>query len=479
MKTKNNLVILPVLLFAMTACGNQPASSSDKPEPPVIDEHYYEKVSERVAFDENNANNFVDDITNGLNDNVWVTLDGFWENGGTANWHNGVRRRNLFYTKDSNNNGYLAMKARGRYNREDPSINGKAEGACIETINTYGPGRFEVTMAAMPRDGGVSAFWTYACPSGSEERTQYEIDVEIGGTGQYTNLWATTWVNKNNKGTKNIDVTNICYMNDGKMHKYTFDWYTDYVGRDETRIDWFIDEQYVVSLDKTAISTVAMPIWLGLWLPSWAGPCEFETDYLLIDKVSYKAFDPSTQYYEPLRINPGYTPKAPSQSDIQTIPFNDIKNVNKLSNAGCESLDTYLANDHFGWKKNINFNGTIQLSDDHTEGSKSFTLASSSTGTNDESRYYQDINCAYPGYEFDLSFDGKISEGSTATVQIQSRKTGSANALKTETITIDSTAWKSFSKHITMANKADFLRINLRVESGSANFDNFKLVKAN
>ena len=479
MKTRNNLVILPIMLLAMTSCGNPPASGPVKPEPPVIDEHYYKNITQRVDFDENNASNFVDDITNGLNDNIWVTLDGFWENGGQANWHNGVRRRNLFYTKDNNNNGYLAMKARGRYNKEDPSINGKAEGACIESKLAYGPGRFEVTMAAMPRDGGISAFWTYACPSGSEDRTQYEIDVELGGGGQYTNLWGTTWVSKNNKGTKAPDVSSICYMNDGKMHKYTFDWYTDYVGRDETRIDWFVDEQFVMSLDKTAISTTAMPIWLGLWLPSWAGPCEFETDYLLIDKISYKAFDPSTQYYESLRVNPGYTPKIPSESNIQNIAFSDIKNVNKLSNAGCESLETYLANDYFGWKKNTNFRGTIELSNEHTEGEKSFLLSSVGSETNDAAWYYQDINCAYPGFEFDLTFDGKIAEGSVASVQLQSRKKSSSTAIKTETVTLDSNTFKSFSKHIAMANNSDYLRVLLKVESGSANFDNFRLVKTN
>ena len=481
MRKDSKLIILPVLLLAISSCGNNNASEPEKPLPPlpVIDEHYYENITDRVSFDTENANNFVDDITNGLDDNVWYTLDGFWENGGEPGWHNGVRRRNLFYTKDENNNGYLAMKARGRYDTSDPSINGKTEGACIETKAALGPGRYEVEMACMPRPGGVSAFWTYACPSGSEDLTQYEIDIEVGGEGQFTNLWSTTWVKKSNKGTKNTDVSDILFMNDGHIHKYTFDWYTDYVGRNETRIDWFIDEHFIVSLDKSAIPINAMPLWLGLWLPSWGGASEFEYDYLLVDKVSYQAFDPETQYYTPTRINAGYSPKAPSNSNIESIPFSSIKNLNKINNAGCESLAERTTNDHYGWKKSTNFDGTIELSNDHTEGEHSFKLTSVGEGSEHDSRYYQDLDCAYKGYEYDLSFDAKIDEGSTATLQLSYRSINKITVLKTETINITSTSFQNYTKHVVMPAGSGLLKIWLKVENGSAYYDNFNLVKTN
>ena len=48
------------------------------------------------------AKNFNDEMTGGPSNKVWDTLDAFWENGGKAGWHNGVRRRRefLYETKD-------------------------------------------------------------------------------------------------------------------------------------------------------------------------------------------------------------------------------------------------------------------------------------------------------------------------------------------------------------------------------------------
>ena len=163
---------MPLLFNPLTGCGQSPAPGKVIDEEAFDDknENYYSMVERRNAFNLDNELNFDDEITNGLNDDVWYTLDGYWENGGTTP-HNGVRRRNIFYTKDSANNGYLALKARGLYNREDPTQAKKPEGSCIETKNSLGPGRYEVYMASMPREGGVTALWTYKCES-SEEVSQ-------------------------------------------------------------------------------------------------------------------------------------------------------------------------------------------------------------------------------------------------------------------------------------------------------------------
>jgi hypothetical protein len=50
----------------------------------------------------------------------------------------------------------------------------------------------------------------------------------LGGDAQYTNEWTTTWTTHTDKETDSVDVSKVCYLNDGKFHKYTFDWYTDY-----------------------------------------------------------------------------------------------------------------------------------------------------------------------------------------------------------------------------------------------------------
>jgi hypothetical protein len=76
----------------------------------------------------------------------------------------------------------------------------------------------------------------------SEATSQNEIDIELGGDAQYTNEWTTTWTTHTDKETDSVDVSKVCYLNDGKFHKYTFDWYTDYNGNSGVkRVDWFVD----------------------------------------------------------------------------------------------------------------------------------------------------------------------------------------------------------------------------------------------
>ncbi len=479
MNKKLFVLSLPLLLTSMVSCGNQSGGGKLKPEDIVIDEHYYENITQRVGFDNDNEENFVDDITDGLNDSVWDTLDGFWEAGGTSNWHNGVRRRNLYYSKDSTGNGYLVMRARGKYN-DDPDLNGKAEGACINTKNNLGPGRYEVEMAAMPKEGGCTALWTYGCPKGSEAISQNEIDIEIGGGSQFTNLWCTTWTTHTNKATSAPDVSDICYMNDGKIHKYTFDWYTDFLGSGEPRIDWFIDGIHVQTIDKTAIPDTESQLWLGVWLPSWAGSSKFEDEYLIIDKVSYTAFDDS-QYFEETRAKTTYSPRDPSQSGIQNINYDSItKNHNVLSNGDFEKGTEFAENDYYGWQKHPNYNGTMEQSTEHTTGSESFKISAVNGGTEkrDRAYFYQELTCMYKGFSFDFSIDAKLEDNnSQAKVWIYCADNAGVNMLHEETMNLDSTTFKSYTKSFTLPERNGTVIIYLIVEKGSAYFDNAKLFK--
>ena len=477
--------IIPTLIFTLAGCSTSKGSSEKSEESkseeqssiaPEADEHYYDKINQRVKFDESSELNFDDEITEGLNDDVWNTLDGYWEAGGISP-HNGVRRRNLFYTKDNTGNGYLAMKARGVYNQTDPSILGKPEGACIESKNKLGPGRYEVYMAAMPRDGGVSAFWTYGSKTGSEATSQNEIDIEIGGDAQYTNLWCTTWTTHTNKATHAPDVSNICYMNDGRIHKYTFDWYTNYPGTGEGRIDWFIDGKFVQQISGGTVPAAETPVWLGIWLPSWAGNSLFIEDYMLIDRISYKSFDAS-QDYEECRSYTTYVPKKPSESDIQTVDFESITTkLNKLSNAGFESTDEYRDNDMYGWIKQTGYNSNVELSDEHTEGEHSFYITPGEGGTKKDVAYYhQELTCAYEGPKYDFSIDAKLKdEESKAYVWIWYNDYSGMRDISKQKLEISSTSFTTISDTLKMPDGAGRLYIYLVVEKGGACFDNAKL----
>ena len=406
---KSKLLLTIPFLVSLTAC---PSANTDQSEKEAFDDtrsDYYQNVEKRNAFDPDSTLSFDDEITNGLDDNVWNTLDGYWENGGTTP-HNGVRRRNIFYTKDSKGNGYVALKARGLYNQEDPVNKGKPEGACIETKNSLGPGRYEVYMAAMPREGGVTALWTYKCES-TEAVSQNEIDIEIGGDAQYSNLWCTTWTKKTNKATHDPDVSDICYMNDGRIHKYTFDWYTEYGDTNEGRVDWFIDGKFVQSISGGTVTDIDMPLWLGIWMPSWAGDAKWVEDYIIVDRVTYKAFD-DNQYYQVKRAYNTYSPKAPSASNIQTVNFESITSgLNKLSNPSFEIEEAFAENDHYGWQRfqPNKFLGTASFDNDASNGSKAYKITSGNGEANNDGYYFQRITLSYQGFKYRLEIDAKLA----------------------------------------------------------------------
>ena len=477
MKNTKIMLAIPFLLFSLTSC-NKDKKGINKEAFDDSRSDYYSQVEARNSFDKSNTLNFDDEITNGLDDNVWNTLDGYWENGGTTP-HNGVRRRNIFYTKDSTGNGYVALKSRGLYNLEDPETKGKPEGSCIETKNSLGPGRYEVYMAAMPREGGVTALWTYKCES-SEDVSQNEIDIEIGGSGQYSNLWCTTWTRKTNKSTHAPDVSDICYMNDGKIHKYTFDWYTEYGDTKTGRVDWFIDEHFVHSISGGTVTDIDMPLWLGVWMPSWAGNATWVEDYILVDRVSYTAFN-ENQYFQNKRAYNTYAPKDPSKSGIATVDFNSItKGLNKLSNPSFEITEEYAAEDNYGWVKfnSAKFTSLLEFVNDASIGNKALKVQCGSAAQDNDGYYYQRISCSYKDFAYHFEIDAKLAnEGDEAEIILWQRNAAGMGNIKQDKISITSTTYQTYSKDITMLDKAGNLDVFLHVSKGSAIFDNAKLFR--
>jgi hypothetical protein len=330
-------------------------------------------------------------------------------------------------------------------------------------------------MAAMPREGGVTAMWTYSTTTGNEATSQNEIDIEVGGNTSETYMreWCTTWTKHDSKATVNVDVSKLCYLNDGKMHKYTFDWYTDYEKSGEGRVDWFVDGVLIATVSGDEVTTIEMPLWIGLWFPNWSSAAAFDTDYLLVNSIQYTAFDAS-QDYDECRAAAGYTQVAPSAAAIQTIDYSLIKNVNKLANGAFESLDVCKQDStYFGWTLDDASKGTMALSDDHTEGTKSYELtAGSGTGTHGE-YLMQTISNAYAGYQYAYSIDAKkVSADTDAQIELHFSTINGSVLSDTTTIKLDSTEWKTYSGTITMPEKAGNLRMDLAVYDGSALFDN-------
>jgi hypothetical protein len=492
------MVALGMCVFGLASCedngdsssssaSSSSSSSSTAPESSSSSSSsetaYYDSIADRASFDTTNENNINEELTGGvLNDNVWNTLDGTWQNDSSSYPHNGVRSRNLFYVTKGDKT-LLGFKGRGIYNSDSDTITSSGyrepEGACIISKNHLGPGRYEINMAAMPREGGVTAMWTYCTVTGSEATSQNEIDIEIGGnTSQtYMHEWCTSWTNHTTKDTENVDVSKICYLNDGIIHKYTFDWYTNYENTGVKRVDWFIDGILIASVEGDVVTDYEMPLWIGLWFPNWSSVAAFDTDYLLVESIKYSAFD-SSQDYEDCRAKSGYTQTVPSLAGIQTISYETTQNVNKLSNGEFESLDICKQDQtYMGWFLDTASSGSISLSDDAPDDSSVQLTAGSGTGSVHGEYLCQTITNAYGGYKYNYSFDAKKgSDDAVANIELH-YKTISDKAISsaTQKIAITNTEWTTYSGSLVMPDGAGILEIDLCAENGSTLFDNASL----
>ncbi|MBQ9124429.1 MAG: glycoside hydrolase family 16 protein [Acholeplasmatales bacterium] len=475
---KKKILLAMALPLFLVGCDsaetNEPTSSKE-----INYETYYEDIEDRVSYDMQNENNFVQTMENGLNDDIFYSLEGAWHTDVAGGEHNGMKHRNLFYTNDGTND-LLAIKGRGYYNREEGTIDGKPEGGCIVTKNHLGPGRYEIQMAAMPREGGVTAMWTYCTTTGSEASSQNEIDIEIGGTTNATNfesMWCTSWVKKTLKQTDTVDVTEDLYLNDGKIHTYTFDWYTNYNDEDVKRVDWFIDGKLIDSIEGNVVPEHEMPLWIGLWFPPlWSGQASFESDYLLIKEISYTAFD-ETQYYETCRSEPGYNKIDPSDANIQTLDYSIIKNLNKLSNSTFESLDIASKDDsYYGWKVDTASSGSVEL----TEG-KSGNGFKLNAGTNTSDAFHgqylkQTLTNAFEGYKYSFSIDAKkYSSESSGNVEIYI-KNATGKTIEKEIIPVESLEYTTITRELVLPENAYQIEIDITAEDGSICYDNASLI---
>lgn len=474
---KHILLVLFPLLGMMSSCGNGQNTSNNTNQ--IDPDNYYNQVEQNAKFDNENSKNFVQTMENGLNDNVFYSLEGAWHTDVVGGEHNGMKHRNLFYTNDGTTS-YLAIKGRGYYNREEGTIDGKPEGGCIVTKNHLGPGRYEIQMAAMPREGGVTAMWTYCTTTGSEATSQNEIDIEIGGTTKGTNyesIWCTSWTKKTVKETNTVDVTDQLYMNDGKIHTYTFDWYTNYRDTNERRVDWFIDGKYINSIEGNSVPEHEMPLWIGLWFPPlWSGQASFDKDYLLIKEISYKAFD-ENQYYETCRSEPGYNKINPSDANIKTLDFNEIKNLNKLANPDFETLDLATKdNSYYGWKVDNASLGNVELTAGQT--GKGFKLNASD---NKDDAYHgqylkQTLTNAFAGFKYSFSIAAKLyDESSEGNVEIIIRNFTN-KVIQKEVIKVTSLNYENISRELTLPNDSYQIEIDITSENGSVCYDNASLV---
>ncbi len=468
-----------IFVLSISACEEKAEEESDTIE--FGDLTYYNSIEDRVSFNYNDERNIDEDFEGGMDDSKWYALEGAWHTTDATAPHNGMKHRNLYYTEDENGESYLAIKGKGYYYTGDDFEYNKPEGGCIISKDHLGPGRYEIEMAALPREGAVTAMWTYCTTTGNEATSQNEIDIELGGSTNgthYENLWATTWTKQNTKDTDAIDVTDYLHTNDGEIHKYTFDWYTNYKGTGEKRVDWFIDGIFMDSITGNAVPEYDTPLWIGVWFPPlWAGNPAFEEDYMLVKSVTYTAFE-TRQWYDTCKANAGYNKVDPSSLNIETLSWDEIKGVNKLSNSHLNTLEEAPRDgSYYGWIIEENAPGSLALTDGESDKAFALTAAGEEAGKDHGEYINQTLTDVYAGYKYHLNISARLmDETSEGNIEIRALNISGKGIGSDTIIPITSTEFNDYEYEITLPENTKSLRITITAEEGTVIYDEASLV---
>jgi|GEM_PF-2895440 len=514
-------VLCTALIFPLYACGENPAASSSPSASssvynPFNDPEYYDTVSNRASVD--TANAVTDDFDGSLNADLWKIVDGAWHFQPDASskgndYHNGDLKENVFLIDNYDDaDGVLALRATGdfydysdaaltaRFNamQTGENINSTRSAGCLATTETYGPGRYEVTMKATPVEGSVSALWTFYW-GGNE---QHEIDIEIVGGGDaaggqpngFDRIWFTSWTKPTTTTSSQPYLSDLgydWYLNDGEWHTFTFDWYTNYNSTGEKRIDWFIDGKLVYSLNgseaQSVIADKAGNIWLGAWLSGWSGAKNFNTAYMYVDEFTYTPFAQQTGWtkttYEPdYRL---FTPvKTATGANEYVVPIIESPVDQRLSNVGFEELydgkvvvmnnKNIAVGSVIGWTQNDilgKTGGTVSSSADAKSGTKAIVITENAYAS-------QEYTKVYDNYSFDFEiWAKKASSSAEGCVEIVFYNNSGA-LIRTETITLDitSTDYTKISQEITTPDGTRKMVIRLKCTVGSITCDDASLI---
>ncbi|MCD8194958.1 MAG: glycoside hydrolase family 16 protein [Coprobacillus sp.] len=480
---KVNKNIWSLALSALLLCGCSGSSTTQNSVIEFGDTDYYSTIEDRVSFNYNDERNIDEHFEGGMDDSKWYALEGAWHNTDSTAPHNGMKHRNLYYTETPSGSTYLAIKGKGYYYTGDDFEYNKPEGGCIISKDHLGPGRYEIEMAALPREGAVSAMWTYCTTTGNEATSQNEIDIELGGTTngtQFENLWSTTWTKQSVKDTDTIDVTDYLYTNDGQIHKYTFDWYTNYQGTGEKRVDWFIDGIFMDSITGNAVPEYDTPLWIGVWFPPlWAGNPSFVEDYMVVKSVTYTAFE-NRQWYDECKAGAGYNKVDPSSLDFQTIPWETVRDVEKLGNSHLDNLEQAPRDgSYYGWAEESASKGEVSLVDGESDKAIKLT-ASDNTSESIHGEYLkQTISNAFDGYKYHLTGSAKLEDSaSSGNIEIRFlNKSGSS--ISNSKIDIPIESYEEYQKidiQLSVPTGAKSLTIGLTAEEGSVIYDEMSLI---
>lgn len=139
---------------------------------------------------------------------------------------------------------------------------GELTGGEWRTRESFGFGKYEVSMKPIKNTGVVSSFFTYTGPS---DGTQWdEIDIEFLGYDT-TKVQFNYFIN----GVGNHEyLYDLGFDASEAFHTYGFEWRNDF-------ITWFVDGEPVHTVTEDIPSTqskIMMNVWPGTGVDEWLGP---------------------------------------------------------------------------------------------------------------------------------------------------------------------------------------------------------------
>lgn len=478
---KNNLchyltygLVSILSILALTSCNGEDSNESNfdelKPQAKL-------QLLNSVSIDYDNI--FFDGFDSGVNYDNWYIGNGAWGNG-----NGGVISDNVFYSQ----NGELILRGNGRYyaRGEVKGVgtlkDGRNTGAALISKRTFTPGRFEIKMKPLPRQGACTAFWTYAnTPAEGGENLNHEIDIELpggknSGVISFKNVLNTNYVTETmaeSTDNPSFPGEEVTYLNDGKYHVFGFDWYTN-----PSLVVYYIDG-YITNVSQNFVPDLETRLWLGCWFPNnagFVGDSFFETDYMYVDYVKYLPFD-SSQTYTP--HNPSISVNGVSSNQYPTSPTY-IAEPNKVSNGDFEyAKNSELNLIDYGWsfrRKNVETKPIEEVCYiSNTDGNNSLYSANILDG----GYLIQEIDSVYENFKYNFNFDAKTTSNN-ALARVYFYDGTSNTPLDTILININkSNEYVTYNQEITAPKGSYYMAINFinNDNSGLTNIDNVELVK--
>ena len=467
-------LVFIVSLIALSSCNDSGEKQSNLSQ--IIPQEKLQ-VLNSVSFDYNNT--FFDGFDNGVNYDNWIIGNGAWGNG-----NGGVIADNVFYSQ----NGELILRGNGRYYAKGEvkgvgSLkDGRNTGAALISRRTFTPGRFEIKMKPLPRQGACTAFWTYAnTPSVSGENLNHEIDIELpggktNGLISFKNVLNTNYITETMNESQDMPSfpgEGTLYLNDGKYHVFGFDWYTN-----PNLVVYYIDG-YITSVSQNFVPDLETRLWLGCWFPNnagFVGESFFETDYMYVDYVKYIPFD-STQTYTP--HNPSISVNGVALNQYPTSPTY-IEEPNKVSNGDFEyAKNKDISLSEYGWsfrRKNVETKPVEEVCFvSSTEGNSSLYSAAVIDG----GYLIQEIDSVYENFKYKLTFDAKTTSNN-ALARVYFYDATSNTPLESIFININKdNEYENYEQEIIAPKGTYYMAINFinNDNNGSTFIDNVKLNK--